>query len=213
MSVAAYASPLDASVLVLNRFYVAVHVVNVRRAFCLLFKQLAEVIAVQDDEYNGYNFQSWREVSEFKARFESDPSPEEWVRAVNFRILVPRIVRLVRCDRRPRHRVKFNRRNLFARDRNRCQYCGKRFSTTELSLEHVVPRSRGGTSVWENVVCACIRCNAKKGGRLPVEAGMHLIAAPRRPKTCPTISLKLSDAKYQSWKPFIDHAYWEVELE
>jgi len=197
---------------VLNRSFVVLHVTSARRAFCLLFKQLAEVIDIEDQRYNTYTFQSWREVSAFKARFESAPDEDDWVRTVNFQILVPRIIRLVGCDRRPRHRVKFNRRNLFARDTNRCQYCGRRFSTSELTLDHVVPRSRGGRSVWENVVCACVRCNAKKGGRLPEEAGLTLVTPPRRPKTCPALSLKLACAKYRSWKQFVDHAYWDVEL-
>ena len=212
MESVARARSLDASVLVLNRSFVALHVISARRAFCLLFKQLAEVIAIEDNQYNAYTFQSWREVSTFKARFENAAGEDEWVHTVNFEILVPRIIRLVGCDRRPRNRVKFNRRNLFARDGSRCQYCGKAFSTSELTLDHVVPRSRGGQSAWENVVCACVRCNAKKGGRLPHEAGMRLVARPHRPRTCPTLSLKLSNAKYRSWKQFIDHAYWDVEL-
>src|SRR4051795_8985422 len=100
---------LDASVLVLNKFYTAVHVISVRRAFCLLFKDLAEVVTLDDGCYNSFNFQSWREVSEARARFKGPD--DEYIRTVHFEIQVPRVIRLLAYDRLPRRRVKFNRRN------------------------------------------------------------------------------------------------------
>jgi 5-methylcytosine-specific restriction endonuclease McrA len=202
---------LDTSVLVLNRFYMAVHVISVRRAFCLLCKELAEVITIDDGQYVSFNFASWREVSEARALYK-EPD-DDFIRTVQFEIQVPRIIRLLTYDRFPRQKVKFNRKNLFARDGNRCQYCGKKFPTTELSLDHLVPRSRGGRATWDNIVCACLRCNVRKGGRTPREAGMRLIRDPVEPKTSPVLSLKLSHRKYRSWKTFLDNAYWSVELE
>lgn len=201
---------LDASVLVLNKFYMAVHVIPVRRAFCLLVKDIAEVVTVDDGHYSSFNFQSWREVSEARARFK-EPD-DEFVRAVQFEIQVPRVIRLLTYDRVPRQKVKFNRRNIFARDGNRCQYCGKRFPTNELSLDHVLPRSRGGGANWLNIVCACLKCNVRKGGRTPWEAGMRLIHEPEQPRMSPVLSLKLVNRRYKSWKSFLDHAYWSVEL-
>ena len=201
---------LDASVLVLNKFYMAVHVVSVRRAFCLLFKDLAEVITIDDGRHMSFNFASWREVSEARTLYR-EPD-DDFIRTVHFEIQVPRIIRLLTCDRLPRPRVKFNRRNLFARDGNRCQYCGKKFATGGLSLDHVVPRSRGGLATWENIVCACLRCNVRKGGRTPREAGMTLIREPSAPKTSAVVSFTLSNRKYKSWKAFLDNAYWSVEL-
>ena len=115
-------------------------------------------------------------------------------------------------DRLPRADVKLNRRNLFARDHNSCQYCGKKYPTGELSIDHVVPRSQGGKTTWDNVVCACVRCNVKKGGRTPREAHMSLIRRPEKPKRSPMLNLKLTHAKYQSWRTFLDNAYWSVEL-
>jgi len=205
------ASPgLDASVLVLNKLYMAVHVISARRAFGLLVKELAEVITLADGHYQSYDFHSWREVSEARARFK-DPD-DDFVRTVHFEIQAPRVIRLLGYDRLPRQRVKFNRRNIFARDGNRCMYCGRRFPTSELSLDHVMPRSRGGGATWENIVCACLKCNVKKGGRTPKEANMKLFREPVQPKTSPVLSLKLSHRKYASWKTFLDHAYWSVEL-
>jgi 5-methylcytosine-specific restriction endonuclease McrA len=201
---------LDASVLVLNKFYMAVHVISVRRAFCLLFKDLAEVITLDDGRYLSFDFQSWREVSEARSHFRHPD--DEFIRTVHFEIQVPRVIRLLTYDRLPRQKVKFNRRNIFARDGNRCQYCGKRFATNELSLDHIMPRSRGGQATWENIVCACLKCNVRKGGRTPREAGMRLIREPVQPRTSPVLCLKLSHRKYQSWKTFLDNAYWSVEL-
>ena len=108
--------------------------------------------------------------------------------------------------------MKFNRRNIFARDGNQCQYCGKKFPTSELSLDHVVPRSQGGKTTWENIVCACVDCNVRKGGRTPKQAHMTLIRKPEKPKRSPLLSMKLSQKKYLSWQSFLDNAYWNVEL-
>ena len=115
-------------------------------------------------------------------------------------------------ERLPKQTVKFNRRNIFARDNNQCQFCGKKFPTSELSLDHVVPRSQGGESTWENIVCACVNCNVRKGGRTPKQAHMSLIRKPEKPKRSPLLNLKLTHSKYQSWRTFLDNAYWSVEL-
>ena len=209
-SASAPADPLSASVLVLNRFYMAVHVVSVRRAFGLLFRDLAEVIHLEEGQFANYDIHSWREISELRAQFKAPE--DDWIRSVNFEIQVPRVIRLLFYDRLPKQAIRFNRRNIFARDGNRCQYCGKRFPTSELSLDHIIPRSRGGEATWENIVCSCVRCNVKKGGRTPEEAHMHLVRQPVKPKRSPLLAMKLGNPKYQSWKTFLDSAYWSVDL-
>jgi len=203
-------SGLNASVLVLNRQYMAVHVVSVRRAFGLLLNQLAEVIHFEDGQFANYDFQSWREISELKCQYK-EPD-EDWVRSVNFEVCVPRVLRLLYYDRLPKQRVRLNRRNIFARDANVCQYCGKRFPTTELSLDHILPTCLGGDTSWENLVCACVKCNVRKGGRTPKQAGMKLIRKPIMPKRSPMLTIKLGNPKYASWKTFVDSAYWSVDL-
>jgi 5-methylcytosine-specific restriction endonuclease McrA len=205
------ASGLDASVLVLNRNYTAIHVIGARRAFRLLCKDHAEVVTQTGDRWDTYDFESWIELSQARSRFAAEDDGD-WVRTVSFDVRVPRIIRLLLFSRMPRRTVKFNRRNIFARDGNRCQYCGRRFPSSELSLDHVVPRSRGGASTWENMVCACTRCNARKGGRLPGEAGMKLIHKPRRPRRSPVVRVKIASPKYESWRYFVDEAYWSVPL-
>lgn len=212
MSISATGSALSASVLVLNRQYMAIHVVDVKRAFGLLMRQLAEVIHIEDGVYANYDFDSWREISALRAEFEEVDPHSDWVRSVNFQIQAPRVLRLLHFDRVPRQRVRLNRRNLFARDGNLCQYCGNSFPTSELSIDHVVPSCRGGQTTWENVVCACVRCNVRKGGRTPSEAHMKLIKKPVRPHRSPLLSVKLCNPKYASWKTFVNEAYWSVDL-
>ncbi len=201
---------LDCNVLVLNRHYMAVRIIGARRAFSLLCRDLVEVISYEDGTYANYDFRSWCEISTFKRHYE--PDGYDWVSTVNFYIAVPKIVRLLFYDRLPRNEVKFNRRNIYARDNNRCQYCGKHFSTRELSIDHLIPRSLGGRSVWENVVCACIKCNVRKGGRTPEDARMTLIKKPVRPRRNPLVHVHLGHERYHSWKQFLDNAYWSVEL-
>lgn len=202
---------LDTSVLVLNKMYMAVHVVNVRRAFCLLCKDLAEVISFEEGQYNSYDFGSWQELSELRLRIGKEVD-DDWIRTPATEIQAPRVIRLLGYDKVPRQAVKFNRRNIFARDNNQCQYCGRKFPTSELSLDHVVPRSQNGPTSWDNIVCACVDCNVRKGGRTPRQANMTLIRKPEKPKRSPTVNLKLSQKKYHSWQSFLDTAYWSVEL-
>jgi 5-methylcytosine-specific restriction endonuclease McrA len=201
---------LDARVLVLNRLYVAVRVVSARRAFAMLCRGMAEIIHVEDGQYLNYDFATWTELSALRSRFERDE--HDWVRTVRYELAVPRIIRLFGYDRLPAQRVKLNRRNLFARDRNQCQYCGQHFPTSDLTLDHVVPRTQGGGDTWENLVCACVPCNARKGGRTPEQARVKLVRRPVKPKRNPLITLKLGSEKYRSWKAFLDEAYWSVEL-
>lgn len=207
---------MDGRVLLLNAHYMALRVISVRRAFSLLCKYnganepIAEIVNVEDGRYVSYNFADWAEISAFRREFE--PARYDWIRTVRLYIAVPRIVRVLTFSKLPRQDVKFNRRNLFARDANTCQYCGKRFPTSQLSLDHIVPRSRGGAATWENIVCACLKCNVRKGGRTPQEAHLQLIRDPQKPRRNPVVSITLSDHRYASWRQFLDAAYWDVEL-
>ncbi len=205
---------LESSVLVLNKFFAAVHVVNAKRAFAMLCKESAEVVSIDDGQYNSYDFTSWVDVSAFKAEYElPDEERYESIKTFSLEVRVPKIIRLVVYDKLPKATIKFNRKNIFARDKNKCQYCGKKVPTSELSLDHVIPRTQGGTSNWKNIVCACTNCNKHKGGRRPEEAGMKLICKPVKPNHCPLIQLKLGSNKYNSWKQFLNNAYWSVPLE
>lgn len=209
------ASPLKGSVLVLNRYYMAVHVVSVRRAMGLLYRELAEVINVEDGQYSNYDFEAWVEMSQFiQASMAEDPSGHEiekyrdydWIRSVNFSVQVPRVIRLNFYDKVPKLTLRFNRRNLFGRDKNTCQYCGLVKPLAQLSFDHVIPTSRGGKTTWENVVCCCLKCNGKKGDKLPQEANMKLIKKPVRPRHNPLVSVRLNNPKYEMWRTFLGGA-------
>lgn len=206
-------SPLNGSVLVLNRFYMAVHVVSVRRAMVLLYRELAEVINIEDGQYLNYDFASWVEMSQFlhqslasDASIDQPPGGHDWIRSVNFPIQVPRVIRLSFYDKVPKLTLRFNRRNLFGRDKNTCQYCGVAKPLSQLSFDHVIPTSRGGKTTWENVVCCCLKCNGKKGDKTPQESGMKLIKTPVRPRHNPLVSVRLNNPKYEMWRTFLGGA-------
>ena len=200
---------LLASVLVLNRFYMAVHVVGVRRAFGLLYREAAEVISVEQGQYANYDFESW--VLLCGMRREERPSGEDWIRSVSFEVQVPRVIRLLRYDRVPKLSLRFNRRSVLARDEHQCQYCGVTLPPSQLSLDHVVPRSRGGLTSWENVVCSCVACNTRKGGRTPQEARMRLRKKPAKPRRNPILLRKLDNPKYVSWRTFLPAGHSSTE--
>ena len=147
---------VDANVLVLNLDYQPLNVCNVRRAVVLLSKEKATVI-----EQNGHIVTSERL---------SFPSPS--------------VIRLAYHVKRPRPVVKLTRKEVLQRDDHACQYCGKRGN--DLTLDHVMPRHRGGQHTWENVVAACRHCNHKKGGRTLAESKMQLLRQPKRPPATPT---------------------------
>ncbi len=214
--VTANGSPiLSSSVLVLNRSYVAVRVVSVRRAFVLLYRETAEVIHVEDGRYANYDLDSWCELSQFwYEEVTTGPMGNhgDWIRTVRIRIHVPRIVRLLRFDQPPRHSVRLNRKNVFARDENRCQYCGEPFPHSQLSFDHVTPRSRGGTTSWENVVTCCLTCNSQKGDRTPQEAGMRLKSDPSKPNHNPMLKVKLGNPRYRAWQPFLNYAPCAIDV-
>ncbi len=192
---------LSTSVLVLNRMYMAVHVVGARRAFGLLYRELAEVIHMEDGQFANYDFETWQLASEISA--DEKAENEDWIRAVAFELRVPRVVRLLNYDRVPRYSLRFSRRNLFARDCHKCQYCGVSAPASQLSIDHIIPRSRGGQTTWENVVCCCIKCNGRKGSRTPKEAKMKLLSSPKQPRFNPLLACKLENPKYQSWRTFL----------
>jgi len=194
-------------VLVLNRLWQAVNVCSVRRALTLLFEGHAQVVfGVGDGDYRTLDFQQWRDLSK------ASPDPEGSVGTVSFRIRVPRVILLMGFDRFPKKEVKFTRHNLFERDRNTCQYCGKVFDRRDLNLDHVIPRDRGGPTTWENIVCSCIPCNTRKANRTPAEAQMHLVRKPKRPKWRPFVQVSFGASIHDSWRHFLDVAYWNVEL-
>jgi len=126
------------------------------------------------------------------------------LRSVSVRIQTPAVVRLTTFVRRHRVRISFSRRNVFLRDGHRCQYCGHGLPAAELTTDHVIPRSRGGATTWENVVAACGPCNRKKANRTPAQARMRLRQEPSRPRSLPSLGLRIGDENApEPWREFL----------
>ncbi|MCA8957513.1 MAG: HNH endonuclease [Planctomycetes bacterium] len=196
------ASVLSQQTLVLNRAWLAISTTTVRDALGLIFSGAAK--AIRPETYETHTFESWADLAV--------PPEEPCVRTVTLRIRVPEVIVLTRFEKMPNRTVAFSRRNLYRRDRYTCQYCGATPGGGELSIDHVVPRSRGGRSTFENCVLACTACNHRKANRTPREAGMRLRQAPRAPKWTPILQVGVARVR-QSWEQFISERYWEVPLE
>lgn len=205
MAIAVAASlPLQGRSLVLNRAFLPIHVTTVRRALALLYRGVAQAV---DGEYRTFDFDTWTGLP---------PADFDAVGLVQGVVRIPRVVLLVSFDRVPQRRVRFSRHNIFVRDANTCQYCARRFPRSELNLDHVVPRCRGGRTTWENVVCSCIPCNRRKGSGDAASAGMELMRFPQRPSWSPFVTRQFGQSGYREWVPFlrsVDTAYWNVELD
>lgn len=184
---------LSTPVLVLNKNFEPVHLTTARRAFVLLYGGAAMAL---DESGELYDFELWRDLP---VRDEDDGVPTS-----SGAVRVPRVLHLHRYDRTPRLSVRLTRRNLMVRDAHQCQYCGKRPALRDLNIDHVVPRSRGGSDSWENLVTSCKPCNLRKGWKTPEEANMRLARRPFRPKWTMSAQILLrTGSRYREWEPFL----------
>ncbi|MFO1032361.1 MAG: HNH endonuclease [Planctomycetota bacterium] len=157
----------------------------------MVFREAARIVSPTD--LNTFTFQEWIE----QPLHPGSPS----IRSPSLRLAVPEVVLLTEFDRIPCHEAPFTRRNLFLRDDYTCQYCGRRCTGDHLSVDHVLPRSRGGGTSWENCVLACVGCNARKADRTLKEAGLRLLRPPVRPRWSPYLNLRPSQ-RMDSWAQF-----------
>jgi 5-methylcytosine-specific restriction endonuclease McrA len=186
-------------VLVLNRNWQAVNIVGVRRAFSLLWQEHARAINTLDGSFATLDAGAWIGLSQA-----TKPGPgREFVRTVRLSILLPKVLLLLSYDRIPLTEVKFNRDNVFIRDNYTCQYSGRRCRPADLTLDHVIPRERGGRTTWENIVTCSRAINAIKGNRLPHEAGLRLIRKPQRPLWRPFAAAAARSQVDHSWRQFL----------
>ena len=169
-------------VLLLNITYEPLKIINWKKAITMLCLGKVEVIEEYDHE----------------------------IRSVSFSLRLPSVVRLLKLIKRPQNPIKFSRQNIYARDRYKCQYCGRQFPSEELTYDHVLPKSRGGKTQWGNIVTCCVDCNRKKGGRTPEEAAIKLVRKPARPSWIPALRITIGFQKVpETWR---DYLYWTVEL-
>lgn len=191
---------LERPVLVLNRYWQPVATCSARRAVRLLCTAHAQVVQVDGEEqYCTHDLAAWIEHSE-------RITDEEKIRGAKISLRVPRIIVLSFYERVPRLEVRFSRRNVFLRDKFTCQYCAKTLPESQLNLDHVMPRDKGGPTTWQNIVTSCFRCNTRKANKLPQEAGMHPRKKPLAPRWRPLFGLLESGEMDESWRHFLGPA-------
>lgn len=190
-------------VLVLNRDWVPIRVTTVLDAMKKLFDGSAKAVLAED--YSVYEFEDWAELSARKG--------DEYV-VVTSRssIRAPDVILLTRYGDIPEKKLVFTRANIFRRDRHTCQYCGSQPGMEQLTIDHVLPKSRGGLTSWTNCSLACWDCNSKKANRTPEEAGMVLRSKPIKPDWSPRLVMQRVRNTPQNWKRFVNDAYWNTEL-
>jgi 5-methylcytosine-specific restriction endonuclease McrA len=193
-------------VLVLNKGWNAIGVVTLERALVMLFstyKDGAPKARIIDPTKDFQTF-TWEDWSRLRPK-----NGEDTIKGTNVVFRVPEVILLSKYDKLPQHKIHFSRRTIYKRDANTCQYCGCQPGTEELTIDHVLPRSRGGKTTWENCVLACVACNSKKADRTPEECGMKLRKQPKKP----VIPLFKGDIRIKSWEAFLGEAYWLTELQ
>lgn len=187
---------LENSVLVLNRNWQPVQTCTVRRAVHLLSVGHARVVQEEGvEKYETHDFSSWLHYSQ------REPA-KLMIRSVRVSLRVPKILVLAIYDQLPSKEITFSRRNVFWRDQFTCQYCWKSFSESELNLDHVIPRKKGGKTTWDNIVTSCVKCNSRKGSKLPHEVNMHPKNKPVTPRWKPDYSIRMQ-AFDASWEEFL----------
>ncbi len=185
-----------ATVLVLNRNWQAIHVRTPQEAFCMMATNVATALEIEGESH--IRPVSWDEWITLPVR-EQDNA----VHTVRGVIRVPTVVVAVNYAKVPKKRPKLCAKTIRERDGNRCQYTGKLLKPDEGSLDHVVPRSRGGKDAWENLVWSSKAVNTRKGNRLPHEAGLKLLTVPRAPKELPVTSHLRNAHSVATWKLFL----------
>jgi len=163
--------------LVLNATYEPLKVVNWQKAMVLLFQGKVEVV----EEHDAY------------------------VHTVRFKFRLPSVLRLLSFVRTHSHSfIRFSRENIYIRDNYTCQYCSEQFSPRSLTMDHVIPAVQGGKKMWNNIVTACIKCNQKKGGRTPQQAGMKILKRPSEPAWLPKVTMKFTaEQAPQTWVTYL----------
>lgn len=188
-------SIVDSKVLVLNRSYFPIGICAVKDAFKLICQDVADIL---DKELNPYDYASW-------AALEVEEGAEA-IGLVHGRIRVPRIIRLKDFNKVPSTVVKFNRTNVFMRDKFTCCYCEQRKPLAQLSMDHVLPRAQGGKTDWLNIATSCVPCNQTKADKTPEQAGMRLRAKPFKPSWTYLKILFNKGRIHEEWVPFLKKA-------
>lgn len=212
-------------VLVLNKHSVAVAVVSLRRAVIMLTDAVAPKALVIETTQGSTVPVTWAEWSETRPE-----EGEDAMHSAHGTYRIPQIIKLNKYDKMPNQKIHFSRRTIFKRDVT-CQYCRKKTAISELSIDHVHPRSMGGQTTWENCVASCVYCNKCKADRVPIVkrelvngklTTVYIVSFRDGTKTWtvhlpqpkkPEYNFFRGDIHYESWKDWISEQYWTCELE
>lgn len=185
--------------LVLNKLYIPIHIIGWKRAVSLLYQDLAHSL---DAELMPYDYNSWLEYANSP---QFDDGYYNYVHSSRVTMAVPDILVLKEFKYLPKRDVKFTRENVFHRDNHKCAYCGKRFKRDDLTIDHILPKSKGGNNSWKNTISACMKCNNVKADRTPEQAGMPLKYQPTEPKWTDSLSkVKGSPDIRPNWLKFLE---------
>lgn len=161
-------------VLVLNKFYIPIHIVSYQEALSRLFSSKAKAL---DNNFCTYSFNEW---VTFSSKIDSDCFNK--IKTINYKIAIPEVIVLNNCTKLNNKYVKYSKQNVYERDNYTCQYCGKKYNKSYLTKDHVIPKSAGGLETWSNIVTCCKYCNVIKANKSLNEINMTLINKPTNPK-------------------------------
>lgn len=193
-----YTDPLNAPVLVLDKQYHPTKIITAKEAVCILCSEFEKAL-VLDSTYQTYSLEEWIEYSKMVKQ-----SDLPVLRSSNVNFIVPEVIVLPNYLRKPSHgkKLRYSRISIFKRDNFVCQYCGEHKTRQELTVDHILPKSRGGKSTWLNIVSACKPCNWKKADKTPEEAGMKLLSVPKIPTWRDSLDLP-AGLKRELWDNFL----------
>ena len=199
---------LNQNVLVLNKYFIPINITIVRSSIELIYINKAEIILHENlydkfdrllgKKYESINYQQWIEISEYL-----DESKHILIHSSKYKHFLPKIIILKKYGEYPKYFIKLNKNTLYTRDRGECQYCSKRISKYESTIDHIIPKSKGGRNTWDNLVLACRECNTvKKRGKLLSETSLQLRKKPIKPTE---INFKdIYKKEFLYWKDFFN---------
>ena len=191
---------LNENVLALNKYYLAMQVIPAREAIKILANGKAVVV---DEAYNRYSLSEWNEAT--KGRKVSSEMYAGVLHSPSTHLFVPQVIMILDCEHNSplKKAVRYSRKNIYERDADTCQYCGVVFKRSELTVDHVLPRAKGGKSTWLNIVACCSSCNSEKADRTLDELDWSLLREPFRPKWQSHIKIPFDEVKKEYWSRFL----------